>query len=175
MVTQHVDHRYGRHFRHAHNDVVPKDAGGKDAVVARHHGGDVLGGFTYVDADLFAARVDGVSTQLHDGDLHRVPRTVRRLFEDQRGTEAVEGAAERSDRPLREVENETDVVGGQLGDVEKMAGPHCADSFCTRAKAPAKIATASSTCARDTLSGGAIRIVVALTALTTRPSARHAL
>ena len=76
-----------------------------NGVVALHDPGDVLDRLADVEADLLAARVDGMTTELDDGHLHRVTGAVRRLLEDQRDALAGERATERVDRALGEIEH----------------------------------------------------------------------
>ena len=131
-------------------------------MVALEDAHDVLDGLAHVDPDLVAAGVHRVAAELDDGHLHRVAGAQRRLLEDQGDALAVQRPAELGRRDGGEVEDLAQLVGREVGDVEEVPGHQSAAPI---------IATASSISASDTVSGGATRSAVGVTALVTRPAA----
>ena len=140
--------------------------GREQAVVALEDACHVFDGLAGVEADLLAAGVHGMSTELHHCHLHRVACAIGRLLEDECRSPAGEGAAERFDGLPGEGEDRADPVGGHVGDVEQVTG----HSFAPTASRDARISpTASSISASVTVIGGTSRRALGVTALTIRP------
>src|SRR5690606_18126814 len=101
-------------------------------VVSGHDLGDILDRLTGVETDLLAADVHGMSAELGDGDLGRVPRAVRRLLEDQGHTLGDAGGRQRAAEIgrwyLGEGQDLADLVRREVGDVEAGADGHRAAS-----------------------------------------------
>src|SRR5262245_30271252 len=115
-----------------------EDAGGEDRVIAVEDAGDVLHRFAGVEPDLVAACVDGMPTELSDGDLHRLACAGGGLVEDQRHARSGERTPERLDRSLGELEHGAELLDSDVGDVEERARPgHGATSASTPATMPA--------------------------------------
>ena len=162
VVAEHVHHRHRAHHRHAHHHLVAEHASAQHAVVAGHHAGDVLHRLAHVEAHLLTARVHGVTAELHHRHLHRLAGAVRRLLEDECDALTLQGTGQLL--ALRQVEHQRELVGGEVGDVEEVAG-HASTSA---SEAP-RMLIASSISADVTVSGGARRNAVPVTALVTRP------
>ena len=165
VVREEVDDRHLGDGDHALEDGVLEHPGRDHAVVPLQDAGDVLDRLAGVEPDFFAACVDGVTAELHHRHLGRVPGTSRRFLEDQCDTRSGQGPAERVGRDGREVEHDPHLVGGQVGDLEDVAHGH--DS--APARTSAINATASSISASVTVSGGAKRSAVGVTALVINP------
>ena len=158
MIAEHVDHRNGADSGHSLDNAVIEHPRSQQAVVAGHHAGDVFDRLTNVETNLFAAGVHRMSTQLHDGHLHRLPGAVRWLLEDQGDAEPTQHLGHVA--LLGEVQHMDELVRREVADVEQM--PH--------ASTLARMPTASSSSSSVTVSGGANRREVAVTALVTRPA-----
>ena len=139
-------------------------------VVARHDARHIFGRLAHVDTHFLAARVHRVPTQLHHRHLHGLAGAVGRFLEDERYT--LTGQHMRQIGAFRQLQNSLQLGCAEVGDVEEMArhGGH----FTKSARVRVRMATASSISATETLSGGARRNAVPVTALVTRPLARSA-
>ena len=150
VVAEHVDDRHAVDGRHPLDHTVVEHPRREHGVIAGHHPGDVLDRLADVEADLLAAGVHRVPTELHDGHLHRLAGAVRRLLEDQGDAEAGERRGE--DRFARRGAAPAPVPRGEVGDVEQM----CVIAARRRPSRPPRRSPPS-----VTVSGGARRSDVA--------------
>ena len=84
MVAQHVDDRNSVSCRHALEHLMVKHSRRQNCVVSGENSRDVFDGLSYVEADLLAPSEDGMSSELHDRHLHRLPGAIGWLLENHR-------------------------------------------------------------------------------------------
>ena len=121
VVGQQVDDGDVGHVDHALEHVVVVDAGRHHPVVALQDARDVLDRLAGVEADLLAARVDGVPAELHDGHLGGVAGARRRLLEDERRARTLQRPAEVGGREDGEIEDRAD-LGRRSGPRHRAGG-----------------------------------------------------
>ena len=102
-VGEQVDHRGHPGVAHTNEVAVVEHSRRDDPVVAGKHPDHILHGLPGVESHLLATGVHRVTTELHDGHLHRVTGSIRRFLEHERDALALEGTSERGDRRLRQV------------------------------------------------------------------------
>ena len=137
-------------------------------VVALHDPRDVLDRFADVEADLLAARVDGMTAELHDGDLHRLTGAVRRLLEDQRrrpGRRAGDRAAPSGRSARSSTWRSSSAVRSVMS--SRIARRH--DRVLVRGRSR-RVSPASSISSSVTVSGGAKRSVVGVDGVADQPA-----